>query len=136
MKSFKKIQTPAIQFNQLTPNIALALSKTAMEISSAAIEARSGTGRRELDDSGTQTIQNLAALSYDTRPLSAVLDETRFIALKGRTFSNPWHSGPAAISETMPTFAQQFRLACVIRSRQVLSSPDTSFSDIHPSLSL
>ena len=143
LNSFTKFHSLATQSSQLTPDMALALSRTAMEISSSALEARLGSGKR-LDDLGRSPKNGEESVDIQTQTkssseyasfVSQLLKPTQFPTHQSAgQSSNPWHL--ARTPDCTPTFAQLFWLACAERGRQILSSPKTSFSDIHPKLSL
>lgn len=137
--SFTIFQNLATKSSRLTPDIALALSKTAIEISSFAHEARLGSDRRRLDDLNRKSMGRENSVDIHVQAESSqysslaiqLLERKQFSVLRnGRPSLNPWHLVPT------PTFAQLFWLACAERGQQILSSPNTSFSDIHPALSL
>ena len=142
VNSFTKFQNFANQTSQLTPDIALALGKTALEISSFAVEAKA-ENLMQLDAISGNLFGREESFNPQNQPdssqyvnLASQLPKwTEFPALKSvRPSANSWHLIPT--SDITPTFAQLFWLACVERGRQILSSPTTSFSDIHPSLSM
>jgi len=175
VKSVTKFQNFAIESGGLPPNVALELSRTALEIMNHASEARTvksnqreqgniAEGTNSTGDTSGESIGNqeqnggigdpvehyvlMQASAMSKEALSAQPDSNISTISKRSRPPTSWQAdnsiSPQPSTTLFPwtsnhrnlTFAQRLRLACVERGFQLLSTPNISFPEIHPALSL
>jgi hypothetical protein len=157
IKSFTNFQDVALKTAELPPMVALALSRTAIEISSCSQDAHSGkelprqnvsvTGNRESD--AADSLENESGGNCQRIPQKAPLFIPVGVQAASspplQSFQNPNTSLPAQPSTTLfpwtnsqrgLTFAQRLRLCCVERGLQLLSQAVATDLRLHPALSL
>lgn len=170
IKSFTEFQNVAIESTGLPPNVALALSKAALEIASHSHAARapglfehedgasaeSSNGAKETCGVSDIALEQAGSFSNHSDRLSEVRSAPRsdrvpehrnhsVALIMSSSHRQPTTSIPSqpltslfpwTSSQQNLNFTQRYRLACVERGVQLLTTPDLAIDKIHPVLSL